>query len=239
MASCCARACSTRSGSSRRPAMPAARSARRWRLSLPRQRRAAPQRRSGRDGRRLSGAVIQRDGDAAAPAGGRRALRCDCRRRCAVCADGGGAGSGAGGWLVPGAYGVRPALARQSLDPCRSTLAADAEGAQSEGQISRELPARSRRRCWPRMSRDWFDLDVASPYMLLVAEVAKHRRIAEATGNGWRGGARSTEDPAVGDSRRDACRLFGARADRSRRDQSALSRAAARLQGDAPAARSW
>jgi carbamoyltransferase len=31
--------------------------------------------------------------------------------------------------------------------------------------------------------RDWFDLDVASPYMLLVAEVAKHRRIAEAAGN--------------------------------------------------------
>jgi carbamoyltransferase len=33
-------------------------------------------------------------------------------------------------------------------------------------------------------ARDWFDLDVASPYMLLVAEVARHRRIADAADSG-------------------------------------------------------
>jgi carbamoyltransferase len=32
--------------------------------------------------------------------------------------------------------------------------------------------------------RDWFELDGSSPYMLLVADVASHRRIATNSGNG-------------------------------------------------------
>ena len=48
---------------------------------------------------------------------------------------------GQGGRLVPGPHGVRPARARRPLDPRRCALAGDAEDAQPQGQVPRELPA--------------------------------------------------------------------------------------------------
>ena len=46
-----------------------------------------------------------------------------------------------GGGLVSGPHGVRPARARQSLDPRRSAQPDHAEEPQSQGQVPRELPA--------------------------------------------------------------------------------------------------
>ena len=83
------------------------------------------------------------------------------------------------------ADGVRPARARQSLDPRRPARPDHAEEAQPQGQVSRELPP-VRALGAARAGRGWFDLDVDSPYMLLVAPVAEQhtramtRRAAEA-----------------------------------------------------------
>ncbi len=79
------------------------------------------------------------------------------------------------GRLVPGPHGVRPARARRPLDPRRSAQPGDAEDAEPQDQVPRELPpvravgpARGRRRLF-RTRR-------SSPYMLLVADVKRNRR---------------------------------------------------------------
>ncbi len=59
-----------------------------------------------------------------------RSRRCRSSRRRRRCA-----GRAARARLVPGAHGVRPACARRALDPRRSAIAVDAEGAQPEGQV--------------------------------------------------------------------------------------------------------
>ena len=51
------------------------------------------------------------------------------------------AGGGPCRRLVPGPHGVWAARARRPLDPRRSAQSRDAEDAQSQGQVSRELPA--------------------------------------------------------------------------------------------------
>ena len=79
--------------------------------------------------------------------------------------------------LVSGPHGIRPARARQPLDHCRSAHPGNAEESQSEGQISRELSSLRAVGSCATMLADWFDLDVDSPYMLLVADVAaQHKR---------------------------------------------------------------
>ena len=83
----------------------------------------------------------------------------------------------AGGRLVPGPHGVRSARARRALDPRRSALTNHAAQPQSEGQVSRELPA-VRASVLREDVSDWFELDSDSPYMLLVADVRKDRRRA-------------------------------------------------------------
>jgi hypothetical protein len=71
---------------------------------------------------------------------GRRALERAGRRRL-IERDGRRARRRQGGRLVPGPHGVRPARARRALDPRRPALADDAEDAQPQGQVPRELPA--------------------------------------------------------------------------------------------------
>ena len=127
------------SGSSRRRAMPAARSARRsaaYHLHAGKPRRAA-----------------QRAATAcAAPTWARASRRSEIERRLRGCrralrdraggrhdrAHGGRPRRGQGGRLVPGAHGVRAARARRPLDPGRSALAVDAEDAQPASVKYRE-----------------------------------------------------------------------------------------------------
>ena len=63
-----------------------------------------------------------------------------------------GAGRRQGGRLVAGPHGVRAARARRPLDPGRPALARDAEDAQPQGQVPRELPPLRARRCCARTS---------------------------------------------------------------------------------------
>ena len=131
------------SGSSRRPATPAARSARR----SPPTTSYSDQPRAPRDGaptrmqRRLPRARPSRQDEIERRLARRRRARSTVldddevitatRRR---------AGRRQGGRLVPGPDGVRPARARRALDPRRPALADDAEAAQPQGQVPRELP---------------------------------------------------------------------------------------------------
>ena len=104
----------------------------------------------------------------------RRGVRGDRRSR-ADRGDGRRADRGKGGRLVPGADGIRPARARQPLDPRRP--------AQPDMQKTLNLRVKYResfRPFAPSVLRedvaDWFDLDGDSPYMLVVADVAEKRR---------------------------------------------------------------
>ena len=90
---------------------------------------------------------------------------------------------------------------------------------------------RSRPPCCARTCADWFELDVDSPYMLLVADVAPGRRIAMTRSGEGAVRDRQAERSALDDPRRDARRLLGARPDGPPRHQSALSRAASAVQG--------
>ena len=69
----------------------------------------------------------------------RRTLH-NTERRDLIDEHGAGAGRRQGRGLDAGPHGVRAAGAWQPLDPRRPALAHHAEGAQSQGQVSRELP---------------------------------------------------------------------------------------------------
>ena len=73
---------------------------------------------------------------------------------------------------------------------------------------------------------DWFEMDVDSPYMLLVADVVPSRRRLMTRGGARAIWDRQAERAALGDSGGDACRLLGPRPDRPQGDESALSRPA-------------
>ena len=78
---------------------------------------------------------------------------------------------------------------------------------------------------------DWFELDIDSPYMLLVAacEARAAPRHDERRAGALR--HRQAQRRALRDPRGDACRLFGAHPDRARRHQSAFPCADRRIQG--------
>ena len=78
---------------------------------------------------------------------------------------------------------------------------------------------------------DWFDHDGDSPYMLVVADVAEKRRTPVSRGGHGAGWNRQGQCGAVGNPRCHPCRLLGAAADRSPRDQPALPCADFGLQG--------
>ena len=71
---------------------------------------------------------------------------------------------------------------------------------------------------------EWFELEADSPYMLMVAPVARQqlRPMTEAEDFAFRD--RQTQRGSIEHPGGHACRLFGARADRSSRDKSALLR---------------
>jgi carbamoyltransferase len=73
----------------------------------------------------------------------------------------------------------------------------------------------------PHLS-EWFELDVESPYMLLVADVAERRRRAMTAEEQALFGIDKRKVPRSEIPRGDACRLLSAHPDRSRRDQPAL-----------------
>ena len=80
--------------------------------------------------------------------------------------------------LVPGPHGIRTPRARRPLHPRRSAFARPCRSALNLKVKYREIF----RPFAPAVLRedvaDWFELDTDSPYMLLVADVAKHRRRA-------------------------------------------------------------
>ena len=114
--------------------------------------------------------------------------------------------------------------------PRRSASPDGAKAAQSQGQIPRVF-----RPFAPSVLRedvaDWFDLDVDSPYMLLVADVVAGKQIPMSRGAEVAVRPRQAQCAEVGDSRRHPCRLFRAGADGSCRDQPSLLRADPPVQG--------
>ena len=108
-----------------------------------------------------------------------------------------------GGGLVPGADGVRPARARQPLDP-RATR----DRPTMQSALNLKVKYREVFRPFaPAVLRedvaDWFELDSDSPYMLLVADVVKRRRRVDDGGRNRRCSAstsstcRARDIPAV------------------------------------------
>ena len=252
-AASCARDRSRTSGSSRRPATPAARSA--WRslwhryLDQPRtsaekrtwRTRAAPRLGpSYADG--MKGAFLGPASSATArsTASSRRAAR----RRSpvsttaelpAAVADLLAAEKVVG--LVPGAHGVRAAGARRPQHPRRPALARDAVDDEPEDQVPRELPA-VRAGGAARACAEWFELDGDSPYMLLVAPVRRARRRTMTGGGAEAVGHREAQRRALGDPGGHARRLLGARADRAPRAPTrATTSMLERLPSARPAAR--
>ena len=73
---------------------------------------------------------------------------------------------------------------------------------------------------------DWFELDDDSPYMLLVADVVERRRRADDRGRAGAVRHRQAQRAALGHPGGDPRRLLGAHPDRARRHQPALPRAA-------------
>ena len=132
------------SGSSRRPATPAARSARRYAayhgfLGQPR----TAQRPHGRHGAAPISARLSTDDEIARaprPPSGARFTRTRRRASCST-QTAQALADEQGGRLVPGPHGVRPARARRPLDPRRPALADDAEDAEPQDQVPRVLPA--------------------------------------------------------------------------------------------------
>ena len=228
---------SSASGSSRRPATPAARSARRspWHhlLGKPRRRATAQARRHER---RLSRAGLRRRRDRALPA--RAAARCSrsstTTRLIAGAADALADGKAVGWFQGRMEFGPRALGARSILGDARSP---------TMQTMNLKIKYRESFRPFaPSVLRedvaDWFELDDDSPYMLLVADVVAEPAPAMTRTRGAvrhrQAERRRARDPG-GHPRR----LLGAHPDRARRDQPALPRLLSRLQASAPAARSW
>ena len=77
--------------------------------------------------------------------------------------------------MVSRAHGIRAARAGCAFDPGRRPIPDHAVGAQSQGEVSRVIPAV--RSFGPaRSCQRLVELDYDSPYMLLVADVVKGRR---------------------------------------------------------------
>ena len=87
--------------------------------------------------------------------------------------------------------------------------------------------------------RDWFELDVDSPYMLLVAPVQPARRLRADAGAGAPLRHREAERSALGDPGGDARRLVGAHPDRARGDEPALPRCSSSVSTRSRDARYW
>ena len=117
--------------------------------------------------------------------------------------------------LVPGADGIRPALARRALDPRRSRVRPPCRRTSiSRSSIARAF-APSRRPCCARMSRDWFELDSRQP---LHADRRRRQGRQATRHERARAGAvrdRQTERVALGNSGRHPCRLLRADPDRA------------------------
>ena len=131
--------------------------------------------------------------------------------------------------LDAGPDGVRAKGAWQPLHPRRPALPHHAEGAQSQGQVSRELPtvrpvstARGRRGLV--RSRLRFTLHAVGRPGSQRAPTRHDRNRTGAVRD------RQAQRAALLDPGRHPHRLFGTRANRARRDQSALSRADFRVQ---------
>ncbi len=77
---------------------------------------------------------------------------------------------------------------------------------------------------------DYFELDIDSPYMLLVADVKRNRRRVMSADEEATVRHRQAQCGALGDTGGDARRLLGAHADGARGDQPALPRTTVRLQ---------
>ena len=183
-ARCCATASSRASGSSRRRAMPAARSVRRSppitsfkgqprKLQRPCDGMAGaylgPELRAGRDraaaARRPAPRFTVLDDDATD-----RARR---RRRWPT--------SKAVGWFQ-GRMEFGPRALGAPLDPRRSALARHAEDAQPQGQVPRELPAVRARRCCARTSPTGSSSTPTAPTCCWCADVREDRRRAMTRG---------------------------------------------------------
>ena len=121
-------------------------------------------------------------------------------------------------------FGPRALGARSILGD--AAVAHHAVGTESQGQVPRVVPPVRARRCCARTWRTGSNSTRDSPYMLLVADVVKHRRRAMTAGGAGAVRHRQAQRAAFRDSRRHARRLLGAHPDRARRDQPALPRAA-------------
>ena len=173
-ARCCATASSSASGCSRPPAMPAARSARRLPpiTSTRAGAREIDNKLDGMSGAYLGPAFCQAENRSAGSRRRGRASTSSMRAAAASTARSRRLAEGkAVGWFQGRMeFGPRALGNRSILGDPRSP--AMQTHPQSEGQVSRELPPVRARRCCARTSREWFELDGDSPYMLLVADVA-------------------------------------------------------------------
>ena len=163
----------------------------------------------------------------------------DARRRCADRrvrrATRGGTARSAGSR----AHGIRPARARQPLDPRRRALAADAVARSTSRSSSASRSGRSRRRCCARTRRSGSTSTVDSPYMLLVARGrAKRAHRDRSPRPSALVGIAKLKVRAFRRSRDHARRRLGARADRATARRIRAFTRCSRSSRRSPAARS-
>ena len=81
-----------------------------------------------------------------------------------------------GHWMVSGADGIWPTGTGRTLHHWRCTISEDAGSNEPEDQVSGEFPAICAVGV-ARESSEYFELEDESPYMLLVAPVAKSKHV--------------------------------------------------------------
>ena len=176
----CARARSRTSGSSRRPATPAARSARRCSSGTScSDNRAQPRRPTTRSTARCSGRASRDDEIRAFLDARRRRLPALRRRgRAAATTVAELLAEREGRRLVPGPHGVRAARARRPQHPRRRAQPEDAVDDEPQDQVPRVVPALRARACCEERVDEYFEMRPSedSPYMLLVAPVQRDKR---------------------------------------------------------------
>ena len=228
------------SGSSRRPAMPAARWARPYAAWHQLSRPAAPAQPATT---RMQGAIsAPRSPDdeieqRLTAAGGSRS-------RCATSDD--PSSDVAGCWPTEKVVGwFRAAWSSGRARSARRSILGDARSpamqtiAEPEGQVPRIASGPSRRRCCARTSASSSTSRRDSPYMLLVAPVNEDRRRAMSAAEEALFGIDKLNVPRSDIPGGHARRLLGAHPDRARGDQPALPRPARGVQGARRAARCW